>query len=85
MLGGLPSSDERRDGDHDLVGDCLPVAYGSYVVSGGMIGALSVRLFPRDIDEVTVGWYCLRGVVGLESLVLAFSGSPTPSFFPPKS
>lgn len=52
------------EGLHDLVGDILPLEAYGFALSGGiMLGAVSTIDGARECDDVTVGWYDLRGVV----------------------
>lgn len=62
--GGLPRSEPARDGVQDRVGDAR-AENGSYAVSGGRIGAPSTIEVDRELEDMTVGWYDLRGVLGL--------------------
>jgi hypothetical protein len=56
--GGLPRSEDTREGDHDRVGDVRPLGeYGLYDASGWCItGALSMMDDARECAETTEGW-----------------------------
>jgi hypothetical protein len=48
------------------VGDIRPPEeYGTYDVSGTIGGAESTIDGARECDDITLGWYDLRGVTGL--------------------
>jgi hypothetical protein len=68
--GGLLNSPEPLV-SQERVGDALPLwGYGLYDESGGIIeGAKSIIDGARECEDVTVGWYDLRGVTGLVGLM----------------
>lgn len=63
--GGLLNSEEPL-GVQERVGDTRPLGeYELYVLFGGaMLGAVSMIEGARECDDITVGWYDLRGVTG---------------------
>jgi hypothetical protein len=68
--GGLLNSEEPRV-VQDRVGDIRPLGeYELYVLSGAAIlGVVSIIEGARECDDMTVGWYDLRGVTGLYELL----------------
>lgn len=69
--GGLVKSVVEPLVSHERVGDARPVGeYALYAAlsGGGIIGAVSMIEGARECEDVTVGWYDLRGVMGLGGL-----------------
>ena len=64
--GGLLNSEDPLEGVQGRAGEMRPLEYGTYDDSGGAIeGAASTIEGARECEDMTVGWYDLRGVTGL--------------------